>query len=276
MRRFLEARGTIGGHVAPHVDTRLVSADGVRLAGTYLRGPSTHAPAVVLAHGFAAHRRKPAYAYLADELARHVHVLSVDLRGHGESAGRSTLGDREALDVAAAIRWLRAYGHGWVAVVGLSMGGTSVLHAAANASPDRPDAVVAISAPARLHAEPRTEPMRRLRAVWESPVARQGMRTLLGVRVVPPAVWTSPPHPEEAARTIRVPLLVVHGLDDAYFPIDDARAVAANAGGPVTLWEEPAGFGHAEDGVTHAFAQRLGRAVVRAHDEGRFPDEVPA
>lgn len=276
MRRFLEARGTLGEHLAPHLETRLRAADGTLLAATYLRGPRSDAPAVVLAHGFAAHRKKPAYAYLADELTRHVHVLSVDLRGHGGSDGSSTLGDREALDVAAAIRWLRGYGHGWVAVVGLSMGGTSVLHAAANASPHRPDAVVAISAPARLHAEPRTEPMRRLRAVWESPVARQGMRTLLRVRVVPPAQWTSPPHPEEAARSVAVPLLVVHGVDDAYFPIEDAHAVAANAAGPAALWEEPAGFGHAEDGVTGAFAARLGRAVVHARTEGRFPAEVPA
>jgi uncharacterized protein len=271
MRRFLETRGTVGGHRLEHVEAAMRADDGTLLAASYLTGPRPHAPAVLLAHGFAAHRRKPAYAYLADELSRYAHVLSLDLRGHGGSGGASTLGDREALDIEAGLRWLRAYGHRWVCVIGMSMGGTSALHAGALLDGRGPDAVVVVSAPARLHEVPRTEPMRKLRAVWESPVQRYGMRALVKVRVVAPSGWTSPPHPEEAAASLSVPLLVVHGVDDAYFPIEDARSIAANAGGPVVLWEEPAGFGHAEDGVTAGFVARLGRAVESAHRDGRFP-----
>lgn len=276
VRRFLETRGTVGGHRVPYVEAAMRADDGTLLAASYLTGPRPDAPAVLLAHGFAASRRKPAYAYLADELSRYAHVLSLDLRGHGGSGGASTLGDREALDIEAGLRWLRAYGHRWVCVVGMSMGGTSALHAGALLDGRGPDALVVISAPARLHEVPRTEPMRKLRGIWESPVRRQGMRALVKVRVVPPAGWTSPPHPEEAARSLEVPLLVVHGVDDAYFPIEDARSIAANAGGPVVLWEEPAGFGHAEDGVTGRFVARLGRAVESVHRDGRFPASTDA
>ena len=269
VRRFLEARGHVGRHLAPHVETRLVSDDGTRLAATYLPGPGgPQGPAVVLAHGFAANRRKPAYAYLADGLAQRMSVLSLDLRGHGRSGGVSTLGDREALDVAAGVDWLRSRGHGHVVAVGASMGATSVLHAAARGT--AVDAAVVVSAPAWLEEEPATAAMQRLKRLWESPASRAGMRLAIGVRVVAPARWHHPGHPLDFARAVAVPLLVVHGEDDAYFPVADARALAA-ASPDAQLWIEPTGFGHAEDGFTTPFADRLAAAIRAVVHEGRFP-----
>lgn len=271
VRRFLEARGHVGGHVAPHVETRLVARDGTRLAASYLPGPGgTQGPAVVLAHGFAANRRKPAYAYLADGLAQEMSVLSLDLRGHGRSGGISTLGDREALDVAAGLAWLRAYGHPWVGAVGLSMGATSVLHAGSLGAPA--DALVLVSATARFRMPAETAPMRRLADVWHTPWKRHGMRALLRVRIVAPAAWNSPGHPEDLVTRVSAPLLVVHGEDDAYFPVDDARALAAGAGGPATLWIQPVGFGHAEDGITAGFVEALAGALLEVRAAGRFPE----
>src|SRR5690606_15181145 len=83
VRRYLEARGVLGGHAAAHSHTRLVAADGTHLAGTLLAGPADAPGAVLLLHGFAANRRKPAYARLADGLSRACGVLALDLRGHG-------------------------------------------------------------------------------------------------------------------------------------------------------------------------------------------------
>lgn len=268
LRAFFEVRGDIGGHQLPYVETELLAADGTVLGASYLEGPSPGAPAVLLAHGFGAHRRKPAYAYLADVLSHDAHVLSLDLRGHGTSAGRSTLGDLEALDVDAGVRWLRGLGHGCVVLVGLSMGGTSVVHAAAEGTPA--DAVVAVSTPARMRDEPETEAMRKLHRWWSSPVMRWVMATATNVRVVDPGSWRPPPHPAEAAARIDVPLLVVHGADDAYFPPGDADAIGA-AAPRGTVWHEPAGFGHAEDGITPDFAVALARAVAVVASEGLFP-----
>lgn len=275
VRAFLETRGLVGGHEAAHEHLDLVAADGTRLVATHLPGPDASAPAVVLVHGFAAHRRKPAYAQLADRLSRSVHVVAVDLRGHGDSGGRCTLGDREALDVEAAVVWLRAKGHERVVVVGASMGATSLLHALARGT--EATAAVAISGPARLDEEPATAAMQRLRRVWQSRVARTILHVGLGVRVVPPSRWRHPGHPHVFAGEIGVPLLVVHGVDDGYFPLADAEVLAAAA--PTgTLWVEPDGFGHAEDGFTDGFADRLSRAVLAVADHGRFPerDEVHA
>lgn len=272
LRRYLETRGLLGRHRAPHVHTSLLAADGTRLAGTYLAGPSAAAPAIVLLHGFAAHRRKPAYAHLADVLSRYAHVLAIDHRGHGQSGGASTLGDLEALDAAAAVAWLHRYGHSWVGIVGASMGATAALHAAAEHVDV--DAVVTVSAPARLGSPGKSEAMQRLDDAWRTPWKRWIMRVFFGVRVVEPAGWNSPPHPVDAAARLRVPLLVVHGCDDHFFPVADAEALAAAGDG--TLWREPAGFGHAEDGVTTAFAEALGCALQMVRLEGRFPDRDAA
>lgn len=268
LRRLLEVRGLVGGHRAPHQTVGLRTADGVRLAASFLPGPHAHAPAVVLVHGFAAHRRKPAYALLADMLAAWMHVLSLDLRGHGRSEGWCTLGDLERLDVAAAIEALRRAGHRRVAVVGVSMGATSLLHALADGCDA--DAAVIVSAPARLGAI-ETAALAGLDDLWRTRWRRAAFRLLSGVRLVAPEAGRPFPDPQELAAKVEVPLLVVHGQDDHFFPPHHAEALQAAAAGPATLWLEPAGFGHAEDGITPAFAAALARALGAAFDQGRFP-----
>jgi uncharacterized protein len=274
VRRYLETRGWLGGHDVDHVTTRLRSVDGTPLEGSYLPGPPDAPLAVVLLHGFAANRRKPAYARLADGLAEHVAVLALDLRGHGGSGGRSTLGDREAQDAIAGVEWLRRYGHDWVVLLGLSMGGTAALHAASRGA--EVAGVVAISAPARFRDAPDDGPMKRLHAIWESPLQRRAVRALVGVSIAGPDAWSDPPHPVVMAAASTRPLLVVHSDDDGYFPATDGEDLVTAAGGHAVLWQEPVGFGHAEDGVTPAFVDGLGRALVTLAHEGRFPrrDEV--
>lgn len=267
-RAFLETRGFVGGHRAPGRHMHLYAEDGVRLRGTYLPGPNHGGPAVVVLHGLFAHRRKPRYAYLADRLSEWGGVLAIDLRGHGGSGGVSTLGDLEALDAEAATRWLRAHGHPWVALVGMSMGGTTAIHAVHRRADV--DAAVIVSAPAEFREDPPGEPMQRLRRMWDSPLARAGVRAAVGVRLVPPARWAKPPNPEQMARDSHVPLLVVHGEDDDYFPIEDAERLAAAAGNGARLWRAER-FGHAEDGVDGAFADALISALDQVHRTGGFP-----
>lgn len=270
LRRYLEARGVLGHHTAPHSHTRLVAADGTRLAGTHLAGPADAPGAVLLLHGFAANRRKPAYARLADGLAQACGVLALDLRGHGGSDGQCTWGDDEVEDVRAGLRWLRAYGYDRVALLGLSMGGTAAIHAAAT-DPAAIDVLATISAPARFHQPPPTVPLQRLHRVWHSPVRRAALHAGLGVRLAAPRAWREPSHPVEMARAITVPWLVVHGEDDAYFPVDEAQALADAAAGPTTLWRRPAGFGHAEDGLSPAFVRALTEAVAAGLRGAPFP-----
>lgn len=269
LHAWAETRGWLGRHTAASRTVLLDTADEVRLEASLLPGPGPRTgPAVVLLHGFSAHRRKPAYAWLADELATRFTVLAPDLRGHGTSAGLSGLGSHEHHDVAAAVEHLRARGHDWIAVVGVSMGATSAAHAAVHGV--RRDATVLVSGPGWIEPEPSTRPMQQLQVVWRSAVGRGALRAATGVRVVPPARWDPPPNPAEAVAHLDGPLLVIHGEDDHYFPFSHAEDIAAGADDAV-LWQEPT-FGHAEDGFADPFGRRLADALRHAHDHGTFPE----
>jgi alpha-beta hydrolase superfamily lysophospholipase len=257
--------GFTPGIAVPHRDITLRTDDGVALRASYLPGPDPRGPAVVVAPGFAGHRTKPAYALLAERLARHLAVLTVDLRGHGRSGGRCTFGVRETLDVTAAAAELRRRGHRWVAAIGTSMGGTAVLRAAGLASVPPFDAVCAISAPA-VWALSGTPAMRAITRTVTVGWYRSVVGAVSHVRIAPnPWASANPEAPIDVVAAIApVPLLLVHGTDDHFFPPEQARLLHAAAGEPRTLWLEPPGFGHAEDGLRPRFADRLAAATVAA------------
>ena len=85
------------------------------------------------------------------------------------------------------------------------------------------------------------------------------------------AAW--PVQPVEAVAGISpTPLLLVHGVDDHYFGPDQAIALHDAASEPVTLWLEPDGFGHAEDGFSPSFVRRLATAIDHVHRMGWWPE----
>ncbi|KUM72978.1 hydrolase [Streptomyces curacoi] len=253
--------------------TFLHTDDGVTIDSVYDPGAvvydSSRPTAVdlvfVVAHGFTGDVDRPHVRRVAKAFARHGAVVTFSFRGHGASGGRSTVGDREVLDLVAAVRWARALGHARVATVGFSMGGSVVLrHAAlhgelsgerggeAGDGGARTDAVVSVSAPARWYYRG-TPPMRRLHWLVTRPegrlVGRYGFRTRIHHRDWNPV----PMSPVEAVpRIAPTPLLVVHGDRDGYFPLDHPRMLAEAAGDHGELWLEP-GMGHAE----HAAADDL-------------------
>ncbi|WP_107425398.1 alpha/beta fold hydrolase, partial [Streptomyces albidoflavus] len=191
----------------------LLAADGVAIEAVYEPADSdadvTHdaagrVPVTVVAHGFTGSAGRPHVRRAAAVFRRYGAVITFSFRGHGASGGRSTVGDREVLDLAAAVAWARRLGHRTVWTVGFSMGGSVVLrhaalypaggpgphtsghadgHGSGLADPHGPahtDAVVAVSAPARWYYRG-TAAMRRLHWVVTRPlgraVGRYGLRT---------------------------------------------------------------------------------------------------
>jgi fermentation-respiration switch protein FrsA (DUF1100 family) len=76
-----------------------------------------------------------------------------------------------------------------------------------------------------------------------------------------PESWDEPESPEDVIGKIApTPVVIVHGNDDHLFPPDHARRLYAAAGEPRRLLLGD-GFGHAEDGLTPAFGQRLARVI---------------
>jgi uncharacterized protein len=229
------------------------TTDGVALRGVHLARPGpARGTALVVAHAFTHYIRHPTTRKLLATLARDVPVVAFDMRGHGRSGGRSTVGDRELLDLDAAVATARALGYRRVVTVGFSLGAAVALRQAASGA-CRPDAVVAVSAPARWYSR-ETGPMRRVHWLLEQPLGRLTARAI-GVRL--DGGWeVVPPSPVEAVADITAPLLLVHLTGDRYFSAAHANALAAGSGGHAELWIEP-GNGHGESGTDPALAHRI-------------------
>jgi pimeloyl-ACP methyl ester carboxylesterase len=254
---------------------RLRTVDGVDLHAVLMPGMPARAAdgtdpdseiGVVLAPGFSGSTQRPDVLRVARALARHATVLCVDLRGHGQSGGRSTLGNLEVLDVDAAVAELRRRGFDQVVTCGFSMGGASVIrHAALAGAPSgsvlpasfAPDAVVSVSSTSRWFVRD-TPAMRRLHLLVTTRLGRRIARRYFGVRIDPKGWEPLPESPVEiVAHVAPTPLLVVHGDRDHYFTIDHPRALAAAAGQPTEVWEVE-GFAHAETGADAALLDRIG------------------
>lgn len=240
--------------------------------------PPAGDPVFVVAHGFTGDVDRPHVRRVVEALTRYGAVVTFSFRGHGASGGRSTVGDREVLDLAAAVRWARELGHTRVTTVGFSMGGSVVLRHAALYRADgegleglegragaHTDAVVSVSAPARWYYRG-TAPMRKLHWLVTRPegrlVGRYGFRTRIHHRVgAPPTKWGRNPVPlspvEAVPRIAPAPLLIVHGDRDGYFPLDHPRMLAEAAGDHGELWLEP-GMGHAEHAAGDELLARIG------------------
>ncbi|KUM82650.1 hydrolase [Streptomyces pseudovenezuelae] len=266
---------------SPHSETRrhapirtfLYTDDGVTIDSVYdppavvyeASRPPSRDLVFVIAHGFTGDVDRPHVRRVVEALTRYGAVVTFSFRGHGASGGRSTVGDREVLDLAAAVAWARELGHARVVTVGFSMGGSVVLrHAALHGRENGAgaDAVVSVSSPARWYYRG-TAPMRRLHWLVTRPagrlVGRYGFRTRIHHRDWNPV----PLSPVEAVPGIApTPLLIVHGDRDGYFPLDHPRMLAEAAGDHGELWIEP--MGHAEHAVGDELLDRIGDWAVTA------------
>lgn len=228
--------------------------------------------AIVVAHGFTGSADRPAVRRAVRVFSQRAAVVTFSFRGHGRSGGRSTVGDREVLDLAAAVAWARSLGHTRIVTAGFSMGGSVVLrHGALYTAPGaagepegrteahgeaHADAVVSVSAPARWYYRG-TAPMRRLHWMVTRPTGRLVGRYAFRTRIDRDDWDPVPLSPVGAAgRIAPAPLLIVHGDRDPYFPLDHPRMLADAAGGAADLWLEP-GMGHAENAADETLLTRI-------------------
>jgi pimeloyl-ACP methyl ester carboxylesterase len=218
--------------------TTLVTEDGVPIEAIHLRGAGDLA--IVVAHGFTLSWQRPNVWRIANRFNRMAGVLTFDFRGHGRSGGLSTLGDRE---------------------IGFSMGASIVLRHAGLIG--GLDAVVSVSGPGRWYYRG-TESMRRVHFAAEHGIGRFVVNRWLKTRISPEGWKLVPVPPAEAAAQISpVPLLIVHGDKDHYFPPEHARQLYRAAREPKDLWLIP-GMGHAEAACNAELVDRIGDWIAAA------------
>jgi pimeloyl-ACP methyl ester carboxylesterase len=268
LRRYL-----LAPRYRPAERLSLVGRDGTPLSGARLEGPPSAPATVVLVHGFVNSSRTPAIHDFARRLARHVHVLVPDLRGHGASGGRCTMGVDEPGDVAA---FVAAATPGLpVVTVGTSLGGAAVLlHAGGYPGVA---GTVAVSAPAWWGSFDR-EGSDRVRRFVGSAMGRAVLGLLLRTRVVSNCAGV-PDASEVVASISPAFTVVVHDPDDRYFGPEHAERLYEWAREPKDLWWYP-GAGHGTDLLTPDLAERLlGEIRARLQPEaapGSSGGEPPA
>lgn len=242
----------------PHART-LVTADGVPIEAVHLPGGS--GLGIVLAHGFTLNWQHEAVWKAASRMNTFGGVITFDFRGHGRSGGVSTVGDKEINDVQVAVGYARELGYRQIVTVGFSMGASIVLRHGGLIGGT--DAVVSVSSPGRWYYRG-TRPMRLVHLAIEHRAGRLVSRTMLKTRISN-GKWDPVPLPpdEAAARISPVPLLVVHGDKDDYFPVDHAQRIFDAAREPKELWIVP-GFAHAESAAGPDLLDRIGAWILAA------------
>ncbi|HTP49717.1 MAG TPA: alpha/beta hydrolase [Anaeromyxobacteraceae bacterium] len=226
-------------------DVSFRAADGVALRGWWRPGAGD--AAVVFAHGWGANREQ----MLSQALplaARGFGVLVFDLRGHGESGGRASGGDREQSDVAAATDFVAGEpGVKWVGAVGFSLGGAAVGLAAAA---DRRLRAIAVEG-----ATPSLDDELEVEYRAGGPAMVRSVRAVMRLFGV---------YPRRVRLIDRIgslaprPVLLVYGERDWLTEPEEAERIRAAAGPSATLWAVPgAGHGDFETVVPGELARRL-------------------
>jgi uncharacterized protein len=254
-------------------ESTLVTSDGVRLAARWWRpsGEPDRGEAVVVVHGFCSTKNAPAVELIAlRQSALGRSVLTFDLRGHGESAGATSLGRYEGLDVDAAVAAARLECDR-VVVVGSSMGGVATIeHLAGADGPDRAraaapalrgvtdglraDGAVIVATPARWQVPRSTRGVLAV-LMTQTRAGRAVTARRMGTRVaVRPGRGREP-----VARVgmITRPVAVLHGLADRFVAPGAARALYDALTAPRLLDLVP-GMGH---GFGPAAAEPIDDAV---------------
>jgi pimeloyl-ACP methyl ester carboxylesterase len=238
----------------------LTTSDDVPISAVHV--PGTSDLCMVVVHGFTGGWRQERVQNVIERLSTFGGIVALDMRGHGRSGGTTTVGDEEIRDVEAAVEWARALGYQRVVPVGFSLGGAVALRESALMAdgPGRVDGVVSVSAPAFWYYRG-TRIMRLAHVMVETRPGRLIMR--MGGTRISPRGWAEPhpvPPAEAAGMLSGIPLLVVHGDVDHYFPLEHPRAIheaARRSGVRTELWIER-GFGHAESSVSTEVLDRIG------------------
>ena len=223
----------------PYAKTILSTDDGERLNAWFVKG--LNGKAVILCHGIGAEKSQmlnyAVFLYRAG-----YSVLMFDFRGHGENKEAFTsIGYIEVKDLEAAAGYVKKLGYKKFGVLGISMGASVALRAAAK-DPDIA-AVIADSPFASLNGMIRYRAEQLRLPYWPAVPAVKILakfRTGFNFDEVNPA---------RDVKYIKSPVFIIHGLADKNIPPENGKEIFAAANEPKELFLVPFA-GHVESHVT--------------------------
>ena len=208
---------------APHgCETVRFAGDGLRLAGWRCASEGPRRGTIVYLHGVADNRAS-GRGVVSRYRAKGFDVVAYDSRAHGDSEGDfCTYGFFETRDLHRVIETLAP---GPVVVIGTSLGGAVALQHAADEP--RVTAVVA----AEVFSDLRTVATERAPFFLPGRLVEQAFR----VAEARAAFRVAAVSPIDAARRVRVPVLLIHGARDTDTPPSHSRRVHEALAGPKRL-----------------------------------------
>jgi alpha-beta hydrolase superfamily lysophospholipase len=230
-------RPAASGLPAGYTAATLHAPDGARLAAWLgAADTSTARGAVALFHGYGGEKSSLLDAAAAFRRLGY-RVLLLDFRGGGGSDGSDvTIGYREAEDVRTAYEFLRRRGESRIVLYGVSMGAAATMRAVSEYEL-QPHAVI-VECPfgstyqtvanrfAEMHLP--AVPLASVLAFWGG--AQHGF-------------WAFGHNPEDYARSITAPVLLMQGTADPKVTLTETRRIYARLAGPKQLVLLP-GVGH--------------------------------
>jgi uncharacterized protein len=240
-------------------DVQIPTANRRVLRGWFISGGDGRRPAVVLVHGWGRNVERM-LPYVAMLHPAGLHLLAFDARHHGASDpdGHASM-KKFSEDIRAAVDDLTArpdVDRARIAVLGLSIGGSAAIHAAAHDRRIR--AVVTVGA----FAHPREAMLQTgLGSPLLAPALPLAFRFIewrIGARFDDLA-------PERHIGRVAGRVLLVHGEDDRVVEADNAGRLARAAGGRAETWLLR-GRGHSDPHLEPGFAERLVRFLGEALD----------
>lgn len=219
--------------------TILATAKGPTLHAWFLRPQSGNGNAVILLHGVS-DNRMGMYGYGRWLASKGYTVLLPDARAHGQSGGLASFGIEESDDIHRWVDWFEGTNHPHcVYGLGESMGAAQLLQSLTKEP--RFCAVVAESpfatfrevAYARFGREFHTGPW--LGRTFFRPTVDVGflfVRAFYGFNMETAS-------PERAVETTRVPILLIHGLNDRNIPPYHSDEIQAHNPTDIVVWKVP-------------------------------------
>ncbi len=213
-----------------HENVSIKSFDGLNLHAKYYN-LRDGAPIVMMFHGYRSNGFRDANGGFKMCVQKGYNVLIVDQRAHGKSEGKAlTFGIKERFDVKEWVKWAQTrFGKTPLALIGVSMGATTVLLAS---ELDLPSTVKAIVADCSY--------------TCPADIIKKVIKQLhLPVSIVFPVVWLSAKifanidirsvSTTKAVQNTNIPILYIHGDDDRFVPCEMSRLAHKHTKSPTQI-----------------------------------------
>ncbi len=223
----------------PYEDVWITSHDGLRLHGKYYH-VRDGAPVAIGFHGYRGTSIRDFCGGSKIAFEEGQNMLLIDQRAQGKSEGRTiTFGIKERFDCLSWINYVieRFGADTQILLYGVSMGGATVLMASGLDLPPQVKGIVAdcpYSSPKDI--------IRKVAKDFHYPVRIAYPFVKLGARIYG-QFRLEDMTAEEAVKDAKVPILIIHGDDDRFVPMEMSRVVA-EANPKCVSYQTFAGAGH--------------------------------